>query len=344
MSTESVRINPLDIIFSRDNIEDKTKGKGLCGLQNLGNSCYMNSIIQCLSNTNWLRHFLLLDEFKEFNQEEKPHKIMLLELNKLIRALWFQNAVVSPKSFFNYLGLLSVKLGSGQFAGHNQNDSSELLVFILDLLNESMASNIPLVENPNQPRIIWERIFKNSWSPIVDAFYNQSHTQITCENCKFCSVSYDPMVILHLPINGTTLEECLQNYSNEELLSGDNAYYCDKCENRSDAIRKDGIWNTADHLIITLKRFGSDGSKNNALITYPIGQLDMTPYLKSGDSRKYELYAVSNHLGGSIHGGHYTSYVKNAGSWYEYNDSMVNTATQENIVSPNSYVLFYKLI
>ena len=67
---------------------------------------------------------------------------MVSELNKLLRGLWFDNAIVSPKGFFHYLQVLSIKLGGGQFVGNNQNDSSELLIFILDTIHEGLCKPI----------------------------------------------------------------------------------------------------------------------------------------------------------------------------------------------------------
>ena len=60
-----------------------------------------------------------------------------------------------------------------------------------------------------------------------------------------------------------------------------------------------------------------------------------------GISTKYDLYGVTNHFG-SLHGGHYTAFGKNDGSWYHFNDSSVSKALESEVVSSAAYILFYR--
>lgn len=105
-------------------------------------------------------------------------------------------------------------------------------------------------------------------------------------------------------------------------------------------------------LIIHLKRFESEGSsyrgyrsydKNGAVIDFPINDFDISQFVVGPQRQgiKYDLYAVSQHYGG-CGGGHYTAICKNFGKWYNYNDSSVSEASENNIVSAGAYVLFYR--
>jgi ubiquitin carboxyl-terminal hydrolase 2/21 len=356
--SKEIKINPLSIEYNEQNIQQLTKGKGLCGLENLGNTCYMNSIAQCLSNTNELREFFLTNKFKKYEKLDVPHFIMVSELNKLFRGLWFDNAIVSPKGFFHYLQILSFKIGSGQFVGNNQNDSSELLIFILDTIHEGLCNPIetPFLEqdcskmsaieisNYNADKQ-WYNIYKSSSSPILDMFYNQQHSMITCTNCGFVSNSYDPSIILNLPIpissNNISIYDCLDLYTKEETLDNNNKYKCTGCNNECNATKKLSIWKTAKYLLISFKRFQSDGTKLTNPIHFPVVDLNLKKYSENNLACKYNLYAISNHTG-NTNGGHYFSYCKNGEKWYEYNDRVVMTMTNNQILTNGAYVLFYE--
>lgn len=361
MSDElSIVINPQDIVFTKDTLKNKTLGKGLCGLENFGNTCFMNSILQCLSHTESLREFFLLDAYKETLHTDKIQFIMVNEFNKLLRGLWYENAVVTPKSFFQYLQVLSTKCGSGIFVGNNQNDSSELLVFMLDCFHEALSTSInyDFIEKTGlsgdelihyQANHSWHSIFKKSMSPIVSMFYNQLHVEIKCANCHEVSVSNDPISILHLPIPSilagqtATLYDCLDHFATGETFDNENLYKCDKCGVDSNANRHEKIYKTGEHLIICFKRFSKTSEKNHAPIHFPVENLDISKYCICKDNTQYKLYAISNHVG-SLNSGHYFSYVESCGNWYEFNDIYVRGLEREKIVTNSAYVLFYKKI
>jgi ubiquitin carboxyl-terminal hydrolase 2/21 len=359
MSKES-KHNPLNIEYNVQNINVLTRGKGLCGLQNLGNTCYINSIVQCLSNTTRFREMFLLNTYKQFEKTDIPHFIMVSEMNKALRGLWFDNAIVSPKGFFHYLQVLSFKIGTGQFVGNNQNDSLELLLFLLDTIHDGLSKMTDITFNEQDTVLMdsnqlnnynankqWFNSFKNGISPLVDMFYNQLHSIITCNNCNHLSHSFDPSIVITLPIpnnqesGNVSLYDCLKLFTNEEKLDDNNKYTCDKCNVETNAYKKLNLFKTSKYLILSFKRFQNDGNKINTFIDFPINNLVLEGYCDNQTNSTYNLYAVSNHTG-SLMGGHYFSYCKNADKWYEYNDHMVMRLSNEQIVSNNAYILFYE--
>ena len=358
-SEQCLSINPLEIVFNKETIVSKTSGKGLCGLENLGNTCYMNSIIQCLSHTQWFREYILLDTFRDDLNDSKVQFIAINEFNKLLRGLWYENAVVTPKSFFHYLQILSLKCGSGQFVGNNQHDSSELLVFLLDCFNESLSKPIvdEFVEKTNlsgneliqyEANKTWHSIFKSGISPIVTKFYSQLHIETKCNNCGVVSSANDPICILHLPIPNIddrvpTIYDCFDLLTRDEILDNDNKYQCEKCGDLNNASRTEKIFKTSDHLIICFKRFLTTGEKNIKPIHFPIENLDISKYCINQENTQYRLYAVSNHVGG-YNGGHYFSYIEANNNWFEFNDMYVNSINRDKVLTNSAYVLFYKKI
>lgn len=126
--------------------------------------------------------------------------------------------------------------------------------------------------------------------------------------------------------HGMTLDECFRETGKREVLSEDNAWYCNRCKELRRATKTLEIWTLPDVLVVHLKRFGGNRSfrdKIDTLVDYPIEGLDMTERVglkEEGKEYVYDLFAVDNHFGG-LGGGHYTAYAKNFydGFWYDYN-------------------------
>ena len=97
-------------------------------------------------------------------------------------------------------------------------------------------------------------------------------------------------------------------------------------------------------LVITLKRFGNNGRKDQRFIDFPLENLDFSKYIAGYDkeSYKYNLYGICNHSGG-VAGGHYTAYVKNSNNkWYHFNDTNCNEVSVGKLKSPLAYCFFYR--
>jgi ubiquitin carboxyl-terminal hydrolase 4/11/15 len=126
--------------------------------------------------------------------------------------------------------------------------------------------------------------------------------------------------------NGITLDDCFVETGKREVLSEDNAWYCNRCKELRRATKTLEIWTIPDILVVHLKRFGGTRSfrdKIDVLVDYAIEGLDMTERIglkENGKEYVYDLFAVDNHYGG-LGGGHYTALAKNFndGQWYDYN-------------------------
>ena len=148
-----------------------------------------------------------------------------------------------------------------------------------------------------------------------------------------------------------SLDDCIDLFLEEESLTGVNQYYCGKCKEHVDGTKKQDLWILPPVLIVHLKRFryndyGKVGSKNDAAISYPTIGWDLKSHVKSkrGVYPRYDLYAVSNHMGG-LGGGHYTAHALNRfdDTWYEFNDSSYRSVSESihKRLSKSAYVLFY---
>jgi ubiquitin carboxyl-terminal hydrolase 4/11/15 len=125
--------------------------------------------------------------------------------------------------------------------------------------------------------------------------------------------------------NGISLDDCFTTTSKGEILTAENAWYCNRCKELRQAEKTLEIWTAPDVLVIHLKRFSANRQfrdKIDVLVDFPIEGLDLTSKVgvSNGKTLKYDLFAVDNHYGG-LGGGHYTAFAKNFldGNWYEYN-------------------------
>ncbi|KAI1752363.1 hypothetical protein F4782DRAFT_540347 [Xylaria castorea] len=149
--------------------------------------------------------------------------------------------------------------------------------------------------------------------------------------------------------HGLTLDECLDEFERDEVLSEQDMWYCPRCKEHRRASKKLDLWKTPDILVIHLKRFSSSGFRRDKLETiveFPTENLDITSrvlQIEEGKQEKYDLIGVDCHYGG-LGGGHYTAYAKNFadGQWYSYNDSSVSKTTTDRIVDSSAYMLFYR--
>ncbi|KAL9083772.1 MAG: hypothetical protein Q9165_008382 [Trypethelium subeluteriae] len=149
--------------------------------------------------------------------------------------------------------------------------------------------------------------------------------------------------------HGVGLEECFAETARSEILSEENAWYCNRCKELRLASKTLEVWTVPDVLVLHLKRFSAHRGfrdKVDVLVDFPIEGLDLGGRvgLPEGKDLVYDLFAVDNHYGG-LGGGHYTAFAQNFydKKWYEYNDSVVSQCTNpQSVVTPAAYLLFYR--
>lgn len=148
---------------------------------------------------------------------------------------------------------------------------------------------------------------------------------------------------------GLNVYDCLEQYCKQEVLSKNDTWYCGKCKQHREATKQLELFKFPEILIIHLKRFVQVSSmhreKINAFVDFPIKGLDLSEYVisKNQDGVVYDLFAVSNHMGG-IGGGHYTAYARNQATnrWYVFDDSRTQEVNIMNVKSRAAYVLYYQ--
>ena len=335
----------------------KYENKGLSGLVNIGNTCFLNSCMQILSHTYELNDFLNNKIYK--NKINKiADSIILLEWDKLRIMLWSQNCIIAPNGFVDAIRKISTIKKRDLFTGFNQNDISEFLLFIIECFHNALMRevNMEVVGNAiNDTDAIaikcYDMIkytYSKEYSEIIDIFFGISVSHIKNLNGESLSIKPEPFNILSLsiPIHkpDITIFDCMDEYCKSERLDGDNSILNETTGIKEIANKNIFFWSLPNILIIDLKRYDSYGRKITNLIHTNLDNIDFTQYILGYNkySYIYELYGICNHSGGT-NGGHYTCIIKNANNiWYEFNDTNIREIQENKIITNKAYCFFYR--
>lgn len=335
--------------------------RGLTGLGNLGNTCFVNSCVQILSHTYELNDFLNKQTFQS-KLNNTYESALLIEWDNLRKMMWKENCVISPGKFLKTIQKLAQIKGIDIFTGFAQNDLPEFLLFIIDCFHIAMQRevNMNIVGLPSNEKDVLakecfemiKKMYSKEYSEIWNLFYGIHVSQIKPvleTNTSYLSRTPEPFFMVNLPIpagnKSPSLYDCFNLYVEGETLEGENAWLNEKTGQKEDVKKQIAFWSFPTILAVDLKRFNARGMKNQILVSFPLENLDLSPYVigYQKNTYVYDLYGVANHSGSTL-GGHYTSYVKTVDDkWYHFNDTNVTEITDTNrIVSPYAYCLFYR--
>jgi ubiquitin carboxyl-terminal hydrolase 8 len=338
---------------------EKYENKGLSGLANLGNTCFINSCMQIISHTYELNSFLELETYKK-KIKKKCDSALLIEWDNLRKIMWNSNCIISPGKYIKTIQKVAELKGMELFTGYSQNDLHEFLLFLIDCFHNSLSREIKMtisgkIENEKDEIAVKcfemiKNMYSKEYSEIWNLFYAVHVSEIThLETGEKLQITPEPYSMIDLPIppnnKSPSLIDCFNCYVEGEVLRDDNAWYNEKTNEKINIRKKIEFWSFPNILVIDFKRFNNRLQKNQILISFPLDDLDLSEYVigYKSETYKYELYGVCNHSGGCM-GGHYTAYVKNAnGKWYHFNDTSVSeVGLNESIISTKAYVLFYR--
>jgi|TARA_B110000259_G_scaffold70026_1_gene82559 ubiquitin carboxyl-terminal hydrolase 8 len=335
---------------------DEYKDKGLTGLANVGNTCYLNSCMQVLSHTYELNDFLNEKSYKN-KINRKPESVLLVEWDKLREMMWSTNCTIAPHGFVQSVQQVAILKNRDIFSGYNQNDIQEFLIFIIDCFHGALSREVDMqitgdVKNntDKMAKLCYEmmdNMYTKEYSEMLDIFYGIHISRISSLDGEILSDRPEPFSILSLPMpdkNTLSLFDCMDEYCKQEDLFGEDAWMNDKTNEKEDVRRGIIFWSLPEVLIVDLKRWNERGDKNNKMVDVPHSSVDLTKYVHgyNKESYVYDLFGVCNHSGVSA-GGHYHAIIRNAnGKWYSFNDTQVNEVPETEIISSSTYCFFYR--
>ncbi|KAL4612918.1 ubiquitin carboxyl-terminal hydrolase 36 isoform X1 [Arapaima gigas] len=298
------------------------------GLQNLGNTCFLNSTVQCLTYTPPLANYLLSREHSRACHQSGFCMICVMQ-NHMVQAFANSGNAIKPVSFIRDL-----KKIARHFRFGSQEDAHEFLRYTIDAMQKACLSGYTKLDRQSQATTLVHQIFGG---------YLRS--RVKCTVCKSVSDTYDPYLDIALEIRqAANIVRALELFVKPDVLNGENAYMCAKCKKKVPASKRFTVHRASNVLTLSLKRFANfSGGKITKDVGYP-EFLNIRPYMSqsSGEPVMYGLYAVLVHSGYSCHAGHYYCYVKASnGQWYQMNDSMVHPSTIKVVLNQQAYVLFY---
>lgn len=195
------------------------------------------------------------------------------------------------------------------FRGFKQQDSQEFIINLLDIINEQIKINT--LFEIHQEITIKCKLLK-------------------CLN-KSTHIEKHNFLLLNINKENKSLDDCFREYKKREKLNDDNMYFCEKCNAKRIASKRLKIIHYPKHLIIMIKRFNQNMSKNNQTIDVPLEWRN-----------NYKLQGIVFHSG-SAYGGHYIYIGKNNNQWYMFNDDSVSKINENQLdhFKNNAYILYY---
>ena len=345
------------------------------GLANLGNTCFLNAVTQCLTHTPPLASFCLAGEHRKARGKSRGGGggfDAVYEMGEHIcRALGGgEHADGGARRAIAPLALVkNLRSVSKTFRKGRQEDAHEFARCVLDAMHKKCCD----VATPRAK----EGSRRSETSFVWRAFGGTLRSRITCQTCGRASDKFDGFMDLSLDIaRAKSVSHALRSYVATEVLDGANKYKCEMAPNgkahMTRATKQFTIEKAPLILTVQLKRFEYvpfGRGKLNQFVEYPL-VLDLSaamsganesaeggrrrhgrpnadtpnaPIAAHRNSREtYSLFGVVVHSGGSMHSGHYYCYVKGpTGHWYEMDDETVTQCGESTALKQRAYLLFY---
>ncbi|OSX59456.1 hypothetical protein POSPLADRAFT_1172765 [Postia placenta MAD-698-R-SB12] len=301
------------------------------GFHNSGNTCFLNSALQCLLHTPPLLHVLIAHSKSDpcaFCRSAKNAFCMACSLRQVMHESHTKRRAFAPYPITTKLQVIAKHMRRGR-----QEDSHEFLRYAIDALQKSCLAGYPQKVDPKLAETTW----------VHKIFGGRLRSRVTCLECDYNSDTFDNVLDLSVDIYGAqSLKEALRKFVAVDHLKGADKYKCEKCKKPVTADKQFTVHDAPLVLTLHLKRFSPMGRKISHPVKYE-EHLSLQPYMSQGQhGPTYSLYGVISHAGGGPNSGHYYAHVKGCDNqWYEMNDDSVTRHPGTPTSMRSAYILFY---
>jgi len=324
---------------------------GVCGLTNIGNTCYGNAVLQAIRHHVDLTLFFIQDKHLPLLKTQDS-KDMLESYVNLLKLMWTSTGVEKTKVFWKEMVSLAIKKSYDQFQFPHPHDAHEFLGFLLDQFHEGLSQPVTMhlrstsKTETSSALSFWKKSFEKGYSPLVELSFSLRRKCTRCEKCKNESITWETFNILDVSMGTpeqTLMDLILADGKGDELED----YHCLACspeKTKATVLRSN--WRLGSWLIITLKRFDNHQRRINTVIDIPL-ETTFTPSFHPTSPEPsfrdtYELFATINHHG-AAGGGHYTSQAKHpvTGKWNLFDDERT-TPLPSPVIDQSTYIIMYR--
>ena len=357
---------------------EKYKKRGISGLANLGDTCFINALLQIISHTYELNE-LLNDSGYKSKLNKCVDSELLTSWDELRLLMWSENCTISPGGFIHAIRKISKIKKNNMFSTISQNDMPEFLTFFFNIFHTALKRKVtmtiggrPKNKRDKMAKMCYEMIQKEyteNYSEILNMFYGihvstlkqmagTSSVESGEAGHDYLSIRPEPFMVISLPIphdssfsSDISLMDCFDLNCESEFMEGDNAWFNETLGKKQNVYKQLVYWSLPEIMVIDIKRFEYNPEtdsfvKNQSNIRIPIENVNFSKYVEgyNKDSYIYDLYGICNHHGDETFG-HYTSTIKTADSkWYNFNDSKIKEISIKGseIIGNTPYCLFYR--
>lgn len=317
----------------------------LQGLQNLGNTCCINTLVQCIGHCSLLRTWLLSEQPHQIQNRQDHQLYLSIELARIIHEMWVEHKSLAPALFLKsiYSSL------QGMIQRGEQLDLSELWMLVVDRINTEIGRPAACPQIGGNPTDIgafttsWEAHNRACMSGWLQTVQGWTVTQIRCGNCGHEDKRFEPFCSLGLDVHdaGGSFQNMFDSMFRGEALS---ERACDHCKASCSATRQTSMCMYPKVLVLYFKRFEMTPEGHMKKIGAPV---DIPPRLRFSGTMTYALSSIGCHLGG-LQGGHYYAVAQNQDQkWCIYDDLQLTPVEDISTVLKNNrdaYTLFYEMV